>query len=202
MTDALVTTDARAIAALSTEDLRAELVRALAITADHVRHLAIIWRELERRGEDLSALRTGIGAYLAPVAYGRLLPEAVVKLAGNRAALRAVSLLAPEEQRHVLDAGYIPVKRSESGPADQVPITALSPGDVARAIDPVRGTVRPVNEQRVIQRHRQVQNKPTKTLLVRLTDVEHTNVQSTARRLGISASQLIYDALKDAGYLK
>lgn len=199
-TNTLAVQDLKNIASISTEDLKAELAKALQITAEHIWRLALIWRELERRGEDLSHLRSGLGAYLAPVAYGRLLPEAVVRLAGNRTALKAVALLAPDEQRRVLDEGHIAVKRTDDAPVN-VPITALTPTDVSRAIDTVRGTIRPVSEQQIARRRqRSLQDRPH-TLAIKLTEAEYREVQSRARRLNISASKLIYDAVKDSGYL-
>ena len=49
------------IDAETTAELRAGLAQALEVTARHLTYLAALWRELERRGEDLSGLRGGVG---------------------------------------------------------------------------------------------------------------------------------------------
>ena len=65
------------IGSLDTAELRAELASAIGLTAKHLLHLAAIWAELEHRGEDLTDLRTGIGAYLPEIAAGSVVPEAI-----------------------------------------------------------------------------------------------------------------------------
>src|SRR5882724_9369466 len=68
---------------MDNDTLRRELSRALTVSAEHLIYLAQVWRELERRGEDLSDLRSGLGAYLPLIASGRLAAEAVVRLPAN-----------------------------------------------------------------------------------------------------------------------
>ena len=53
---------------MDTPTLRGELARALTVTAETLEYLAAIWRELERRGQDLSELRKGMGQYLPLIA--------------------------------------------------------------------------------------------------------------------------------------
>lgn len=61
--------------------------------------LAAIWGELEKRGEDLSDLRTGLAVYLPQIAAGRLDAEAVVRFAGQPTVLRSLSGLPLQRQQ-------------------------------------------------------------------------------------------------------
>jgi hypothetical protein len=197
--DLVTVDDARDLTQISTEDLRRELSAALTITADAVARMARIWRELERRGEDLSALRSGIGMYLSAVAAGRLLAEAVVRLAGNRYALKAIASLTLDEQRRLLEVGTIQVVRSDGEVVD-VPIHRLSSLDAARAIDVVAGRVKSPAEQRV-PRLRARARRTTQRIVLLLSAAEHETIMDKARRLNIPASQLILDALRQEGVL-
>lgn len=94
---------------MSTDELRAELASALGLTATGLRYLAAVWEKLEKRGDDLSNLRTGIGVYLPAIAAGTVLPETVVGFAGQPLLLKAVADLPPEEQRRLVDGGTVPV---------------------------------------------------------------------------------------------
>lgn len=87
------------VAGMSTQQLRAELAQSLTLSAKHLAHLAIIWGELERRGEDLSDLRTGMAVYLSQIAAGRLDAEAVVRFAGQPTVLRSLAGLPLERQQ-------------------------------------------------------------------------------------------------------
>lgn len=94
------------LSAISTEDLRAALSQAIGVTARTLGRLALIWQELEARGEDMSALRGGgLFFYLPLIAAGQLAPEAVVRCAGQATLLKHLASLPLEEQRDVLDRG-------------------------------------------------------------------------------------------------
>lgn len=113
---------------LDTDALRRELASALNHTARHLLYLASIWAELERRGEDLSALRSGINVYLPLIAAGSVVPEAVIRFAGNVTLLRAVTALPPDQQRKI--AGGDPVlvaeKRGDDFTHRMLPAHSLS----------------------------------------------------------------------------
>ena len=86
------------LAAMTTEDLRSELAATLEITARHLLHIADVWCELQRRGEDLSHLRSGLWQYMSMIASGELQADLVVKYAGNATLLRHVATLPRYEQ--------------------------------------------------------------------------------------------------------
>lgn len=96
---------------LSVGELRAELVRALEISAASLAYLAAVYRELVRRGEDLSDLRSGLAVHLPAIADGKLAPEAAVRFAGRAMLLRCVATLPLAEQRRLADGGVVPVVR-------------------------------------------------------------------------------------------
>ena len=140
---ALAPPDAAALAALDTEQLRAELAQSLRLTAAALVRLAWILRTLEERGEDLGELHAGLPWYLRLIAYGQLLPEAVVRFAGNPSLLRRIAGLPLPDQRRLADGE--PVKllvRAEAGtdyrPADPLKMTAAQLGQVF-ARDHLRG---------------------------------------------------------------
>lgn len=129
--------DVETIRAMDTPALRAELASALGHTAKQLVRLAVIWVELESRGEDLSALRTGLGTYLPAIAAGTVAPEAVVAFAGQKALLRAVISLPPDEQRRLAAGGTVPMAvASEDGYTHRMVSLAALP---ARAIYQVFG---------------------------------------------------------------
>lgn len=101
--------DLDSIRSLPTPDLRRELADALGVTARHLLRLAAVWQELERRGEDLSDLRSGLVVYLPLIATGSVLPEVVVRFAGNQTLLRAVSQLPADQQRRIVDGEPVPL---------------------------------------------------------------------------------------------
>jgi hypothetical protein len=93
---------------LDTPTLRAALGDALRLTVRHLVYVAAIWKELEHRGEDLTPLRQGIGAYLPAIASGEVLAETVVNFAGRPGLLRTVAALPPAEQRAIADGRAAP----------------------------------------------------------------------------------------------
>jgi hypothetical protein len=107
--------DIQALDNISTQALREELARSLTLSALHLVRLAAIWSELERRGEDLTDLRSGLAVYLPMIASGRLDAEAVVRFAGNRSLLHQLLTLPIEEQRRLAQGGTVPVAIQDSG---------------------------------------------------------------------------------------
>lgn len=146
--------DLERIRSLDTPTLRAELSRALTITAQGLAYLAAVWAELERRGEDLSDLRHGLAEYLPRIADGTLAAEAVVAFAGQRTLLRRVAMLPLDEQRR-LAAGervpvWVPSDDGTDGTTRELPLSALTARQVAVVFDE-DGRIRTPIEQRQLQ---------------------------------------------------
>lgn len=134
--------------AMSTQDLRTELGRALTLSADNIVQLAAIWRELEGRGEDLDDLRNGLGAYLPLIANGRLAAEAVVQFAGQRAVLRGLLGLPIEEQRRLSSGASVKIVTVNADGAyeeREIPATRLTGSQARLLLD--QGRLRRPREQ-------------------------------------------------------
>lgn len=148
------------LANLSTQSLRDELARALTLSAHTLQRLAIIWQELERRGEDLSDLRTGLASYLPLIAAGQLDAEVVVRFAGNKTLLGSISRLPVSEQHRLATGGNVEILTfAEDGSEiiTPVPAHALS-ATQARQIF-ADGWIRNPEEQRAVVVQRRTRNQ-------------------------------------------
>lgn len=137
---------------VDTPTLRGELSRALTLTAQGITYLAAVWAELERRGEDLSDLRSGLASYLPAIAAGTLAAEAVVQFAGQRNLLKRISALALDEQVRIAHGEPLPVIiTDDSGDFTEklLPARALTARQVLAVFDD-HGRVRSPIEQRQI----------------------------------------------------
>jgi hypothetical protein len=136
-----------------TADLRAALARGLELTAETLTRLALIWGELERRGEDLRELRKGMARLLPLIAAGRLAAEAVVAFAGRPVILRALDGLPLAEQRH-LAAGELVDVVDPTNPQEinRLPLTTLPALAISQVI--FEGRIRSIQEQRMVLRER------------------------------------------------
>ncbi|MFV0284743.1 MAG: hypothetical protein ACK5JE_13320 [Castellaniella sp.] len=122
----------------SNQQLREELARSLTFSAHHLAYLAAVWAELERRGEDLSDLRTGLAVYLPQIAAGRLDAEAVIRFAGQPTVLRSISGLSPDRQRALAKGEPVKVLTvDESGRFEEssIPAYALTASQARMVFD-------------------------------------------------------------------
>lgn len=95
----------------STEVLRSRLRAAIGMTEEAIRTVATLWRELQRRGEDMSEFRTSLSPFLPAVADGRLLPALVVKLSGQTRALARLAELKVDDQQRLLQGEVLAIYR-------------------------------------------------------------------------------------------
>lgn len=147
------------LTAASTADLRAELARGLALTADTLTRLGRVWAELESRGEDLSDLRRGLGRTLPLIAAGRLAAEAVVAFAGRPGVLDRLAGLPLVEQRRLAAGGPVAViTPADPGTVEELPLAALPTSRVRLVLD--GGEVLTPAEQRVRLPARRGKPKP------------------------------------------
>jgi hypothetical protein len=144
--------DAIDLSGMTTEALKAELASVLGIAARDLVRLAAVWAELERRGEDLSALRSGLLAYLPRIAAGVVLPETVVRFMGQPALLRKIAGLPPDSQRRLTDGdGVLVAERSDSGWTHRlVPAHRLSASQVWQVFDEKNQCIRTETEQQAL----------------------------------------------------
>lgn len=142
---ALIIANETEITSVSTPDLKQALISAIDDTVSAIRRAAAIWAELERRGEDLSDVNFALRVYMRPVAEGRLLPEVLSRLAGQRRTLDLVATLPPpEQQRVVIDETPIEVVTAD-GEITTKSLPAMTWPEVARVIRD--GAVRTPAEQ-------------------------------------------------------
>jgi len=97
------------LGSMSTQALRAELAKSLTMSAQHLSYLAVVWGELEKRGEDLSDLRTGLAVYLPQIAAKRLDAQAVIRFAGQPTVLRSIAGLPLDRQQELAKGASVPV---------------------------------------------------------------------------------------------
>ncbi len=136
---------------MSVQQLRAELARSLTMSAQHLAYLATIWSELEKRGEDLSDLRTGLAVYLPQIAAGRLDASAVIRFAGQPTVLRSISTLPLDEQRALAEGKSVEVLTigHDGGyTATSMPAYALTATQARMVFDTEK--IRSITEQRAI----------------------------------------------------
>ncbi|KZX00051.1 hypothetical protein JL49_13195 [Pseudoalteromonas luteoviolacea] len=116
------------IATASNDELRNALSAGLAITSKMLAYLAKIWRELENRGEDLKALKSGLAVYLPLIGDEKLDPDVVVKFAGQKTVLNSLITLPIDEQRKLLDDGsifYVTLTEHNERSVEEIPLTIL-----------------------------------------------------------------------------
>ena len=97
------------ISAVSTADLKTELAKSLTVTADYLQYIAAIWQELETRGEDMTALRHGLFAYIPMIATRQLDARLVVSYAGQKTLLACLAKLPPSQQIKLAESGAVDV---------------------------------------------------------------------------------------------
>jgi hypothetical protein len=98
---------------MSESQLRYYLAQRLQFTADNLMEMAMVIREFDQRGIDLSDLRLSLLAYLRRIAYGQTMPEVVALLAGRRDLLQRVAFLPLPEQQRCMDEHGLSVVSGE-----------------------------------------------------------------------------------------
>lgn len=91
----------------SIDDLKAELSRTLKVTSQYLVYMALIWSELNKRGVDLSALRSGLFEYIPLIATNQLNPDLVIEFAGNKTLLSALSRIPIEHQNWIAETKQV-----------------------------------------------------------------------------------------------
>lgn len=187
---------------VSTEDLRRELAASIGVTARTLVRMATIWAELERRGEDLSALRSGLMAYMPAIADGSLDPEAVVRCAGQATVLKMLASLPLIEQRRVLERG-VPLLELQAEGGDMrtvdVPIERLSVAQARRAfaVDHIRSATD--QAQLLLPRAKAQTTSLTRGthVTVRFTAAEYAIIRAKAAAVGKRVPTFLRDLALD-----
>lgn len=133
---------------MTTPELWAALKAAITATAEGLLRMARLWVELESRGEDLSAYRNPMLAFLPQVAGGALLPEVLLLYGGNPELIEAISGLVPEDQEKLTKPdARVKVLAAEGG-TRSARLTDLRKSEIRQVLG--SGKIRTVAEQ---QRH-------------------------------------------------
>lgn len=132
-------------AGVATDVLKRRLADQMELSARHLVEMAAIWTELERRGVDLSALRTGLTDYLPRIAAGDLDARAVVQFAGNRQLLRYLATLPVDRQQALIDQGEVEIVLPQSGEHSRRKLAHLSGSEVTQVFG--HGLVRTPRQQ-------------------------------------------------------
>ena len=115
------------LGAMSTQHLREKLAQSLTMTAQHLHLLSLIWAELEKRGENLDDLRTGLAVYMPQIAAGRLDANAVIRFAGQPTVLKSLAMLPIDEQAQLASGKVIDVLTvNAEGQYDNTPMPAYA----------------------------------------------------------------------------
>ena len=100
----------------SIEQLKVELSRSLKLTSEYLVYMAMIWSELNSRGEDLSALKSGLFEYIPLIAVNQLDASLVIEFAGNKTLLSCLARLPIEQQKEIAQSKSVPfIELSDKG---------------------------------------------------------------------------------------
>ena len=143
--------DLTALAEVPTERLWAELESGADFQAEHLKYLAAIYDELDRRGEDMSAFRGGYYAYLKRIASGTLMPEVMQRFLGTAVCGRVASLPIAQQKDLLNNGASVPLAVFQDGQFTHrnVPLAELVPSQVEQVFGRAAGAcyIRSVAEQ-------------------------------------------------------
>lgn len=192
------------ISALSDDDLRAFVARAVQRTAKDILELAMAWAEMERRKLVMTDLRSGLRDWLPLVASGHLIPEAVVHFNGRVQLLRAISTLKRDEQLALVKGKEIVVVTLEHGAHSSTKLRAeqLRQSDITLVFAP--GRIRTTEEQIDIihGRARDLQRRlVARTVKINLSAIEYVALKAAAKAKRKHMSTLVMDTLRKEGLI-
>lgn len=133
---------------LDTAELRAELIEALNLTAQHLIHASKVWVKFAARPDaDLSEFRGGVFTYLPLIESGVVLAEIVYRFFGQDHLCKAVASLPVVKQKELLSVGAVPLAVFQNGAHTHrmVSLDDITKSQVNLIFDGPR--IRPVEEQ-------------------------------------------------------
>lgn len=167
--------DQNQIQAASIADLKAELSRTLKVTNEYLVYMALIWNELNNRGEDLSELKSGLFQYIPMIATNQLDASLVVEFAGNKTLLSALSRIDIEKQKEIAVSKKIPfVRLGESNEKieTELNLTTARPREIYQVLGGDTG-LRDADQQYLyLKAKNKVQRKPKNISRTTLSNIE------------------------------
>ena len=186
---------------VTTDELRGRLKSLLKITAETLQELAEVWIELERRGEDLSALRSGLMSYVRLIARGDILAEAVVRYAGHNHIMIKLSAMPLHAQERLLRTGDVEILTHHGILSRKLHL--LSPHEAELALS-VSGQ-RSIRSQRALLKKGREEIDREKdcfrAILTPLSAIEYQSVKQAAKAQKTSVGHLVRRAIEAAGHL-
>jgi hypothetical protein len=186
----------------SVAELKAELAALVGLGARALLLAAQRWASLERKGVDLSDLRGGLFPYLPLIGCGAVLPELVVRFAGNLSLLHTLSAYPVEVQRRLADGEPIPVAVREAGRVTFAMLPAHALSSEQRRVALGEKGLRTEGEQRAIIEAQDSPKRPTvedgTEIRIRLNRRELARLRADMPR-GVSLSAYVKDLLRGLG---
>lgn len=180
---------------LTTEELHQHLTRAVEMTAQSIAYLAAVTTELERRGVDLSGVRSGLVPFFRSVAAGKLAAEAVVAFAGQKSLLKWLEKKPVEEQRAIAGGAEIVVPLPDGGTKLVAPHEITVP-DLRAASSTARSSSVATGDTGRRRGGRPASETPRpRTISFSLTDAEYHEVTKRAAAEGLALSTWVRNAL-------
>lgn len=199
-----MTTD---ITKLPTKKLWETFRGVLARTSDSIKELAVIWVELERRGEDLTPYRNPMFSYLPAVASGKLLPEVLVRFGAYPPVLDAVARVATPYQESLMRDGKVAVMHAD-GTTRMARVADMRISELRQVFS--GGRIQEPHEQEVVSASAYDPDKPVEvqehvrkvperdgrvTIQVEMDRRQWEIARGKAKRYGVSLSTFIVDKL-------
>ena len=148
------------VSKLTTDQLYEAFAKTVTVHARTLKYMSAIWIELEKRGEDLSDLKTGLAQWMPLIASGKLIAEAVIKFAGKKMLLHRMSTMSIEDQQQLIDDDTVDFVEviDDKKITKRLSLSYLSSADVLQVFDESTYKLRTAAEQ--IERIDRKQSRP------------------------------------------
>lgn len=169
------------------------------ITVSSLKRAAAIWKELKRRGYEMKGIETGVANYLSDISSGKLLPEAVIRCAGQKTLLKNIRSVDLKTQNELLLNGATIVEISGNGYNEKiVPLHELNTKEVRVLFD--KNKIRKAGEQIDFLEKEKNRKKRRKTLNVNVEFErgEYDLLKKLAMKLGRKIPDLLHDMAMNA----
>jgi len=135
------------IQSMSIHQLHEELAKGLKLTIESLTRTAMVWRELESRGADLSKYKVGITRSLPLIAKGMIAPEAVIAFAGRPGIAKHLLGMNIDDQKKYADGEPIPVYVPGQAEPELIPLAKIPHQSLNYVL--CKGEIRTPQEQKL-----------------------------------------------------
>ncbi|KZN28541.1 hypothetical protein N480_10635 [Pseudoalteromonas luteoviolacea S2607] len=132
----------------TTEELKKSFQASLGVSVKLFEHMANVWRELDRRGENMDEFRKGAMLYIEMIANKRLMAELAFKYVGQRGLLNALANLPLRLQSKLAKDDVVDVVTNNNGEAqsEKLKLSEIPAQQLSRVFRD--GAIRSVSEQK------------------------------------------------------